>query len=75
MQPNSRRRDFVMYYHAHVYWSTPEQRTTALSLRDLLAETSAGLGRVWDQPIGTHPLPRLELDLAWLEEYVRKQNA
>lgn len=111
-----------MYYHAHVYWSTPEQRATALSLRDPLAKTGAGLGRVWDEPIGPHPLPmyqvsycddiknlvehwlddeslsvllhedtgddlrdhtegarwigsKLNLDLVWLEEYVRKHNA
>lgn len=51
-----------MYYHAHVYWSTPEQRATALALRDLLAETSAGLGRVWDQPIGPHPLPMYQVN-------------
>lgn len=50
-----------MYYHAHVYWSTPEQRAKAISLRDLLAKTGAGLGRVWDKPIGPHPLPMYQV--------------
>lgn len=51
-----------MYYHAHVYWSTPEQRDIALKLRNNLAETSAGLGRVWDKPIGPHPLPMYQVN-------------
>ena len=110
-----------MYYHAHIYWSTPEQRSNALSLREPLSNLECGLGRVWDQPIGPHPLPMyqvnycssnqidveyllgksgltillhedtgddlrdhtegtrwlgetLELDLAWLEEYVRNHK-
>lgn len=111
-----------MYYHAHVYWSTTEQRTRAIGLREQLARTGAGLGRVRDQPIGPHPLPmyqvnycddikelverclddkglsvllhedtgddvrdhtegarwigkKLDLNLVWLEEYVRNRHA
>lgn len=51
-----------MYYHAHVYWSTPEQRQTAIALREPLASTGASLGRVWDQPIGPHPLPMYQVN-------------
>jgi len=51
-----------MYYHAHIYWSTPEQRATAIGLRDQLSELECGLGRVWDQPIGPHPLPMYQVN-------------
>jgi aromatic ring-cleaving dioxygenase len=51
-----------MYYHAHVYWSTPEQRAIALSLREPLSNAGAGLGRVWDTPIGPHPLPMYQVN-------------
>ena len=111
-----------MYYHAHVYWSSPEQRNIAIGLRLQLADLDCSLGRVWDQAIGPHPLPmyqvnycttiqdsveallkstgltvllhedtgddlrdhtegarwigqELKLDLEWLAEYVRNQNA
>lgn len=111
-----------MYYHAHVYWSTSEQRTAALNIRQQLTDLDCSLGRVWDKAIGPHPLPMyqvnycttiqepveqllrstgltvllhedtgddlrdhtegarwlgetLELDLVWLEEYIRRHNA
>lgn len=51
-----------MYYHAHVYWSTPEQKTTAVELRKQLSELKCGLGRVWDQTIGPHPLPMYQVN-------------
>lgn len=66
-----------MYYHAHVYWSTSEQRAIALSLREPLANTGASLGRVWDEPIGPHPLPMYQVNYSdkiknlvenWLED-------
>ena len=51
-----------MYYHAHVYWSTPEQRATAIDTRNKLSDLNCGLGRVWDQPIGPHPLPMYQVN-------------
>jgi len=51
-----------MYFHAHVYWSTDEQRATALDARNRLVELDCGLGRVWDQPIGPHPLPMYQVN-------------
>ena len=51
-----------MYYHAHIYWSTPEQRNIAVSLREPLDKHECGLGRVWDQPIGPHPLPMYQVN-------------
>jgi DOPA 4,5-dioxygenase len=51
-----------MYYHAHVYWSSPEQREIAVGLRDQLAALDCGLGRVWDEPIGPHPLPMYQVN-------------
>lgn len=111
-----------MYYHAHVYWSNPEQREVAVGIRDQLTALDCSLGRVWDQVIGPHPLPmyqvnycttiqqsvesllkstgltvllhedtgddlrdhtqgarwlgqELQLDLIWLEEYIRGSHA
>jgi DOPA 4,5-dioxygenase len=51
-----------MYYHAHVYWSTPEQREIAVNLREQLTELDCGLGKVWDKPIGPHPLPMYQVN-------------
>lgn len=51
-----------MYYHAHVYWSTLEQRATAIDARNKLIALDCGLGRVWDQPIGPHPLPMYQVN-------------
>ncbi len=50
-----------MDYHAHVYWLTPEERETALSLHFQLEEWGCKIGRVWDQPIGPHPLPMYQV--------------
>ena len=50
-----------MEYHAHVYWRTPEERETALSLQFQLEEWGCRIGRVWDQPIGPHPLPMYQV--------------
>ena len=43
-----------MHYHAHIYWSTPEDRSQAESIRNILFEISA-VGRMHDVPIGPHP--------------------
>ncbi len=51
-----------MYYHAHIYWSTPEQRSIAVGLREQLDKLECGLGRVWDKPIGPHPLPSYQVN-------------
>ncbi len=110
-----------MYYHAHIYWSNAEERKYAISFRQQLKSLDCSLGRVWDEPIGPHPLPmyqinyctaiqepveklldtmglpvllhedtgdelrdhtegarwlgqQLNLDLAWLDEYVRRHK-
>ena len=46
-----------MEYHAHIYWRNTEERDRAIAFRDYLAQAGCVLGRVWDQPIGPHPLP------------------
>ena len=51
-----------MYYHAHIYWSTPEQKNIAVRIRDQLSELECELGRVWDEPIGPHPLPMYQVN-------------
>ena len=51
-----------MYYHAHIYWPTPEQRSTAINLREPLDKLDCELGRVWDKPIGPHPLPMYQVN-------------
>lgn len=51
-----------MYYHAHIYWSSVEDRTLALDVREKLAALDCGLGRVWDEPIGPHPLPMYQVN-------------
>lgn len=51
-----------MKYHAHIYWSNDDQRSTAISLRQQLADLGCPLGRVWDQPIGPHPLPMYQIN-------------
>jgi DOPA 4,5-dioxygenase len=51
-----------MYYHAHVYWSSDDEKTTALTIRAKLAALDCGLGRVWDTPIGPHPLPMYQVN-------------
>lgn len=44
-------------YHAHIYWKSNVEKQLAVSLRYKLQSLGCGLGRVWDQPIGPHPLP------------------
>lgn len=51
-----------MNYHAHVYWSTPDEKATALSIRSELADAGCQLGRVWDEPIGPHPRPMYQVN-------------
>lgn len=51
-----------MDYHAHVYWKDGDQREIALSLRQHQADLGCPLGRVWDQPVGLHPLPMYQIN-------------
>ena len=46
-----------MDYHAHIYWRTDQEKDRALSFRNYLQDAGCTLGRVWNQPIGPHPLP------------------
>jgi aromatic ring-cleaving dioxygenase len=111
-----------MYYHAHIYWNTPEQKKTALRIRSVLVDMGFNVGAIHDRPIGPHPAAmfqviystntknvveniiqnmrddldvllheainddvrdhtegarwlgkKLELDLAWLEQYVKEK--
>ena len=50
-----------MEYHAHIYWTNDVERERALSFRDYLQEHGFKLGRVWNQPIGPHPLPMYQV--------------
>ena len=45
-----------MNYHAHVYWKNQAEREIAISLRESLHNLGCPLGRVFDIPIGPHPL-------------------
>ena len=52
----------ITSYHAHVYWSVPDERATALRIRDWIAQRFAvALGRVHDQPVGPHTQPMYQL--------------
>lgn len=51
-----------MHYHAHVYWHTPEQRLTALNLRESLEQMGCALGTVHDKAIGPHPAPMYQVN-------------
>lgn len=51
-----------MDYHAHVYWSSVDERRTALSLRKDLEDLGLSLGRVWDTKVGPHPLPMYQVN-------------
>jgi aromatic ring-cleaving dioxygenase len=47
----------IRSYHAHIYWSTAEQRELALRVRaQLAARFSVQLGRVHEIPVGPHPV-------------------
>ena len=50
-----------MNYHAHIYWHNSEERQRAMEVRNDLHENGYALGRVWDRPIGPHPLPMYQV--------------
>lgn len=50
-----------MNYHAHIYWSNAVQREHAMEIRTYLHNNGCALGRIWDKPIGPHPLPMYQV--------------
>jgi len=51
----------MMEYHAHVYWGNSAERNRAMMLREWLEKEGCIMGRVWDTPIGPHPLPMYQV--------------
>ena len=50
-----------MNYHAHIYWKDQNQRDLAMTTRNYLHDRGCALGRIWDKPIGPHPLPMFQV--------------
>jgi len=50
-----------MKYHAHIYWKDLQQREIAMLTRTYLHDRGCELGRIWDRPIGPHPLPMFQV--------------
>jgi len=50
-----------MKYHAHVYWGNSNERKIAMRARASLEREVCSLGRIWDKPIGPHPLPMYQV--------------
>jgi len=50
-----------MKYHAHVYWGNSSERKVAMRARAALEREACLLGRIWDEPIGPHPLPMFQV--------------
>ena len=50
-----------MKYHAHIYWKNPQERQMAMQIRTHLHDNGCALGRIWDKPIGPHPLPMYQV--------------
>ena len=45
----------ITSYHAHIYWSTDDERERALRIRQWIGERfEVALGRVHDKPVGPH---------------------
>ncbi|MGC6390412.1 MAG: DOPA 4,5-dioxygenase family protein, partial [Alphaproteobacteria bacterium] len=45
-----------MKYHAHIYWKDSKEREVALAMRPSLRLMGCKMGRIWDNPIGPHPI-------------------
>ncbi|MGD9537019.1 MAG: DOPA 4,5-dioxygenase family protein [Alphaproteobacteria bacterium] len=57
--------DTISGYHAHIYFRDESERARALALRDKLeAGFEVRLGRVWDKPVGPHPIPMYQIAFA-----------
>jgi DOPA 4,5-dioxygenase len=60
--------DTIRTYHAHIYFSGPEQAQVAQILRDEIAQRfSVVLGRWWDRPKGPHARPMYQVAFAVAE--------
>ena len=57
-------------YHAHLYFTSPEQRAAALRLRRRISQRypKAVLGRVHDKAVGPHPVPMFQVAFS-LDEF------
>lgn len=52
----------ITSYHAHIYWTSPEQRERALQVRGWLAERFVvQLGTIHDRPVGPHGAPMFQV--------------
>jgi DOPA 4,5-dioxygenase len=52
-------------YHAHVYFRDRAERERALKLREeIAARFPVQLGRVWDRPVGPHPIAMYQVAFA-----------
>lgn len=62
-----------MKYHAHIYWKDSKEREVALAMRPSLRLMGCKMGRIWDNPIGPHPISMYQVnyDDTIKEEVVR----
>jgi DOPA 4,5-dioxygenase len=68
-----------MNYHAHIYWHNIEERNRAMEVRTYLHDNGCALGRIWDKPIGPHPLPMYQVmydssNKSCIESYLSNTN-
>ena len=50
-----------MQYHAHVYWTTAEQKSLAVAIRARLMGMGYQVGRLHDEPVGPHPVGQFQV--------------
>lgn len=53
--------DTIHGYHAHVYFEAASQAQARALCETAAKEFGVSMGRVWDRPIGPHPLPSCQL--------------
>jgi aromatic ring-cleaving dioxygenase len=52
----------ITSYHAHIYWSTDDERERALTIRQWIGERfEVAMGRVHDKPVGPHTQPMYQV--------------
>lgn len=52
----------ITSYHAHIYWSTTDERERALKIRQWIGERfEVALGPVHDKPVGPHTQPMYQV--------------